>query len=98
MGCFLIPTAVAVVHGILRTKIGSWKNSVHHLWLSLLLIGGAVFGLVDHAWHGELFMVSEDLFMDLLLGFTITVTIFVLWAIIVVLDNTKTHAPTKPTN
>jgi hypothetical protein len=49
--------------------------------LNLLLYGGAIFGFVDHLWHGELFLIGETSVMDLMLGITITVAIFAGWGI-----------------
>ena len=46
-----------------------------------MLYGGALFGVVDHLWHGELFLIGEAPFMDLLLGGTITAAIFGVWGI-----------------
>jgi hypothetical protein len=47
-----------------------------------MLYGGAVFGIVDHLWHGELFLISESITRDLFLGGTITATIFAGWGTI----------------
>jgi len=46
-----------------------------------LLYGGAMFGLVDHLWNGELLLLGEAPLMDLLLGATITAVIFGGWGI-----------------
>ena len=46
-----------------------------------MLYGGALFGVVDHLWHGELFLIGEAPLMDLLLGGTITAAIFGGWGI-----------------
>ena len=82
MVCWTIPLAVAIVTsavwGFQRRGPAGW-------WLNLLLYGGALFGVVDHLWHGELFLVSgltaEELLMDLSLGVTITAVIFGAWGI-----------------
>jgi len=47
-----------------------------------MLYGGTLFGIVDHIWHGELFLISESITMDLFLGCAITATIFACWGII----------------
>jgi hypothetical protein len=95
MVCYTVPMVAAIAHIIMRRNITSWKESTHHLWLGLLLGGGAVFGLVDHWWNGELFLIGENIVMDLLLGVTITVAIFVIWAIMFTIDKTKSNKPVK---
>ena len=98
MVCYAVTTGAALIHGILRYKIPSWKTSVHQMWLSLLLVGGALFGVVDHLWNGELFLFGGNLVVDLLLGVTITLVIFITWAILVVLDKSKGISPSKTLN
>lgn len=46
-----------------------------------MLYGGALFGVVDHLWNGELFLMGEAPLMDVLLGVTITAVIFAGWGI-----------------
>ena len=65
MVCYAVPTLAAIAHIIMRKNISSWKENPHHLWLGFLLAGGAIFGLVDHWWNGELFLIGENI----LLGF-----------------------------
>ena len=89
MVCYAIPTVAALIHYGMRTKISSWKKNTYHLWLGLLLAGGALFGIVDHLWNGELFLIGKNLVSDLLLGTTITVVIFVAWGVVVLLDKAK---------
>ena len=86
MVCYLIPLTAAVVHTVLRRNVHSLRGDKHQLWLGMLLAGGALFGVVDHLWNGELFLFSGNLLSDLLLGATITVTIVASWAVIVRLD------------
>jgi hypothetical protein len=95
MVCYAIPAIAAIVHGSMRKSVSSWKESTHHLWLSLLLFGGAIFGLIDHWWNGELFFIGENFLLDLLLGATITVAIFIIWGVIVTLDKSKAKKPVK---
>ncbi len=83
MGCFAIPTAAAVIHYFMRKKKPEWKHNAQHKWLNLLWAGGAIFGVVDHAWNGELFMISPNLFSDLMLGVTITIVIYLAWLYVV---------------
>jgi len=89
MVCYLIPLAAAVVHTVLRRNVHSMRGDRHQLWLGMLLAGGALFGVVDHLWNGELFLLSGNLVSDLLLGVTITVTIVASWAFIVRLDRSS---------
>lgn len=95
MVCYAIPAVAAVLHYATRRNIVSWKTNTHHLWLGLLLLGGAVFGIVDHLWNGELFLVGENIASDLLLGVAITASIFVVWAIIVTYDKTTNKSALK---
>ena len=98
MVCYIVPAAAAIVHYGLRRNIMGWKKSIHHFWLSLLLVGGAIFGVVDHWWNGELFLIGKDPLLDIMLGVTITATIFVAWAVIITLNKTTVHKPTKQIN
>jgi len=95
MVCYTVPMIAAIGHIIMRRNITSWKESAHHLWLSLLLGGGAIFGLVDHWWNGELFYIGDNIIMDLSLGVAITITILVIWTIMFTLDKTKSKKPIK---
>jgi hypothetical protein len=98
MVCYAVPTAAVIVHHILRNNITGWKKSMNQFWLSLLLLGGAIFGIVDHLWNGELFLLGEEPFIDLLLGVTITVVSFIVWGALVLFKKTKTIKPIKTVN
>ena len=98
MVCYTVPMVAAIAHVIMRRNITSWKQSTDHLWLSLLLVGGAIFGLIDHWWNGELFYIGKNIVMDLSLGVTITVAIFIAWIAITKLNKTKMHNPTNQIN
>jgi hypothetical protein len=91
MACYAIPLIAAVIHYGLRMKVTGLKVNRHHLWLNLLLAGGAIFGLVDHLWNGELLLISENLLMDLMLGVAITTTLLIVWAVFVVLEKRNVH-------
>jgi len=95
MVCYAVPAVAAIVHYGLRKTKSSWKKSTSQLWLSLLLSGGAIFGIVDHLWNGELFLFGENLILDLLLGVTITFTIIIAWFIVVNLKKTSLEKPLK---
>jgi len=95
MVCYIIPTVAAISHYFMRKKIPSMKHNAQHSWLNLLLVGGAIFGVVDHLWNGELFMFGGNLVMDLALGVAITLAIFVAWKLIVVFDKLSKKAPSE---
>lgn len=60
------------------------KNSIF-FWLMLMFYGASLFGLIDHLWNGELFLISKDWLKDLSLGIVITETILIAWKIILIL-------------
>lgn len=86
MGCYAVPAVAGLVHHLMRKKISSWKTSRYHQWLGMMFFGGAIFGIVDHLWNRELFMISDNFFMDMLLGVTITAVILVSWSVMVAID------------
>ena len=75
--CYTAPLIGAAV------SLAAWKKtkSVKVWWLTLMFYGGALFGVVDHWWNGELFLISENIGHDLLLGVVITAFILVFWGI-----------------
>jgi hypothetical protein len=81
MVCYIVPLAATLVLGGLR-KAGISKG-VHGFWLNIMMLGGALFGAVDHLWNGELFMAGVNWMSDIALGFTITGSIFAGWGAIV---------------
>lgn len=76
MVCYILPTAAAMMIYAHRKKDG--RTDEEGGQLNLLLAGGAVFGLVDHAWNGQLFY-SPNIGADLLLGVLITAAIYAVW-------------------
>lgn len=92
MGCFVIPSLAALAHHVARQQVPSWREDRGQESLNRLLLGGAVFGLVDHAYNGELFMFGEDIVSDLLLGVLITVSIVAVWAVLSIMDRTPRRA------
>jgi len=77
--CYAVPLAGAVLTSLVwrrRRKAEVW-------WLALLFYGGALFGLVDHLWNGELFLISENTASDLFLGVVIALGIVSVWGIII---------------
>lgn len=73
--CYAGPVAGAIVSSLVWSK----TKSVKVWWLMLLYSGGALFGVIDHLWNRELFIISGDIVKDLLLGLVITVSIFLFW-------------------
>ena len=73
--CYIAPTIAAVASSMAWGK----TKSVKVWWLTLLFCGGALFGVVDHLWNGELFLISENIASDLLLGIAIVAVILVVW-------------------
>jgi hypothetical protein len=81
MVCYIVPTVAFVIEYIRNRKIKQ-KNE-HKNWLNLMFLGGAIFGIIDHLWNGELFFISANWITDLTLGFTITGGIIGTWSLIV---------------
>lgn len=75
--CYAVPTAGAIV----TSFIWSRNKNVKIWWLNLLFWGGALFGLIDHLWNGELFLISRNIASDLLLGAVVTLAILLIWVI-----------------
>lgn len=76
MGCYTVPVAAAIIHYFIRKgKPGLWKNKNQRM-LNLMFFGGAIFGVVDHWWNGELFAFSMR---DMMLGVVITLVTFSIW-------------------
>ncbi len=93
MVCYAVPaTAAILVYGLRKGK-SEIGGKAHYYWLNLLLFGASIFGVVDHLWNGELFLISANPLMDLALGFAITATIFIAWGLIVALDKAKAPEP-----
>lgn len=81
MVCYSVPLAALLITAFRRKVLR--KKDVEGFWLNLLLLGGALFGVIDHFWNGELFLLGPNLLVDLSLGVTITAGIFVSWGVIV---------------
>lgn len=79
--CYTVPAAAALVTTFIWIKNGSSR-----LWnLLLLFLGGSVFGIIDHLWKGELFLISREWAKDLALGLVITVGMVLVWFLILFL-------------
>lgn len=80
MTCYIVPTIAALI------STGVWKfrhTKKELLWLNLMMGGGAAFGIIDHLWNNELFLIGPNILNDLLLGFVITGVIFTAWLALV---------------
>ena len=77
--CYTVPTTAAIVSSVIWSR----TKDVKQWWLTLLFSGGALFGVIDHWWNGELFLISENIVSDLMLGVVITLVILVSWTIMV---------------
>jgi len=80
MACYAVPLVGAILCHVWRTHGHKQQN---YFWLNLMLGGGAIFGVVDHLWNGELFLLGPNIAMDLALGCAITATIVAAWALLV---------------
>lgn len=79
--CYLGPTTAAIV----TTFMWKSKKTVRLFWLMLMFYGGALFGVIDHLWNGELFLISENWVKDIMLGVVITAGIILVWRVILFL-------------
>ncbi len=77
--------AVSLLGAAATTVAWNRTKSVKIWWLSLLFYGGALFGVVDHLWNGELFLITENLVSDLLLGAVIALSMVVVWGVMLLL-------------
>ena len=92
MGCYTVPASAAIIHSILRRKYPALKFDKYHRWLNQLLVGGAIFGIVDHIWNRELLRFSVS---DVVLGFVISAAIVIVWGIMVLVDARTTKQPNE---
>lgn len=83
--CYAAPLIGAVVTSV------AWKRTknVKLWWLNLMFYGGALFGVVDHLWNGELFLISENIVSDLLLGVMIVAITLIAWRITLAFSKTN---------
>jgi len=77
--------AVSLLGAAATTVVWNKTKSVKIWWLSLLFYGGALFGVIDHLWNGELFLITENLVSDLLLGVVIALSMVFVWGIMLFL-------------
>lgn len=79
--CYVIPTLAAITTAFACGK----KKSLKLWWLMLIFYGGSLFGIIDHLWNKELFLISENWLKDLGLGAVITVVLILAWTAILAL-------------
>lgn len=82
--CYTIPLGAAIITTAIWGRRRR-RKSPRTWWLNLMLYGGALFGVVDHLWNGELFLIGESVAKDLALGGVITAIIFACWGIVLAL-------------
>jgi len=92
MVCYLVPSIALLVHELAGKKRGASREKAHEQ-LRLLLGGGAIFGIVDHWWNNQLFLIGKNPVHDILLGVLITVAIAGVWFLTVRMESAK--SPTK---
>ena len=76
--CYTIPLAAAITTSFIWRK----KRTLKLWWLILMFYGGSLFGIIDHLWNRELFLISENWLKDLCLGGVITAGLILMWRII----------------
>ena len=77
--CYVVPVTAAVITTLYWRK----NKSVDVFWLMLMFYGSGIFGVIDHLWNGELFLISGNWVKDLSLGAVITAATFLVWKAIV---------------
>ena len=82
--CYIVPLGGAIITSLICRK----KREAKIWWLNLMFSGGALFGIVDHIWNGELFT-SGNIVKDLSLGVVISFSILVSWVIVLALNKHK---------
>ncbi|MEO0088333.1 MAG: hypothetical protein ABIK77_06415 [candidate division WOR-3 bacterium] len=85
--CYTIPTITLIFLTIFRK--GLKIKEPEKGWLFLLLLGAVIFGVVDHLWNGEIFLIGENPLKDLALGVVITISVFIVWRVIVYIYYTR---------
>ncbi|MBU0953103.1 MAG: hypothetical protein KKA90_01625 [Nanoarchaeota archaeon] len=81
MACWVVPL-LAMLIGVIGRKTTGRKDA-QGFWLTIMLLGGALFGIIDHLWYGELLLIGPAWMLDLTLGGVITTGIITSWGVIV---------------
>jgi hypothetical protein len=90
MVCYAVPLAAGIIHGAWRKS--ARKADPHGFWLTLMFLGASLFGVIDHAWNGELLLIGPNIMMDLGLGTAITAGVIGSWKLV----TWRVQAPTIP--
>ena len=93
MVCYAVPALVAFLSVGFGRRCG--LRAKYAQWFTLLFTGGSVFGVVDHLWNGELFLIGPNVVDDLMLGVTIAAALFVAWALAVRIDQMTVKSPQR---
>ena len=88
MACFIVPAGAAIVTTVARKKV---PEKYHINWLNSMLWGGVVMLAVEHISHGEVVLyppfltagLPEVLPEMLRVGVPMTLSIFLIWGIMV---------------
>ena len=75
--CYIAPVIGAVV----TSGVWSKTRNVKVWWLTLMFYAGALVWIIDHLWNSELFLISENIVSDLLLGVVVVAVILIAWGI-----------------
>lgn len=99
MACFIAPMGVGIITTIFRKKI---PENLKIGWLNMMIWGGAIMLAVEHIAHGEIILYppfltaiqtpSEIPIMlqeMAVIGGTMTIAIFTIWAVMVYIYNKK---------
>jgi hypothetical protein len=71
--------AVPIANAIVTTFWWKKSRSPRLGQLNLMFYGASIFGIVDHLWSGELFLISPDLTKDILKGVVIAASVWGIW-------------------
>jgi NO-binding membrane sensor protein with MHYT domain len=87
MVCYIVPLSTAIAVVAARKALG--KTGEKSRRLAGLLSGGAIFGVVDHAWNGQLAFVGPNWAWDVALGIAITLSVAAFWLALEALSPSK---------
>lgn len=90
--CYIVPVMAAI------TTTFTWRKTraLKLWWLVLMLYGGSLFGIIDHLWNNELFLISKNWLKDLGLGVIITAVLILAWALVLALAKKSPSLTTEP--
>ena len=84
MVCYAVPlVATVILSACRRASASNWLRSAQGFWLNIMMLGGSVFGLVDHLFAGELFVLTSAWMTDIAIGGAITAGIAGCWGVLV---------------